>query len=196
MKCVNGMCKRENRIFQLYLENAIVPIECDAGHLRALFAYFQYRAPNIDSFHSPLLDVSIHEDILNKMLCKKFEYHFCAQNIDINDELRLYSLSGDELCSKCKRFVCKRMNNKSKRDSTRRESDLECLLRHIRNALAHGHVFVVHGGNYIAMCFEDISNDKNVTARIICGQADLRKWRSILETAMDEQKEREQTCPA
>ena len=194
MKCVKSTCPKEKKVFSLEEKAAVIPIECDVGKLRSLFAYFQYRAPNIDSLHSPLLSVDKHEKVLEAIKkthnSRNGEYVFCAHNANTESEFTQRALWGDVICGKCKRFVCKRMTNHAKRDSVRKETDLECLLRHIRNSLAHGHVFVNHGGNFISVCFEDVNDKHKLTARIVCGQADLMKWKRILEEAVESEVER------
>ena len=186
MKCLMGKCSRDVVGFNVTGESAVVPAECEIGDLRQLFAYFQYRAPNVDSIKSPMIDPRYHDSILLEITKGWDEFHFCNQNANTEEELGKLTLNGPLLCSWCKRFLCKRMNNPAKRDSSRRETDLECLLRHLRNAIAHGRVFVIHGGNFISVLFEDTNDKGNITARVICRQADLKKWRTILERAVKE----------
>ncbi len=189
MKCLVGKCDKTVTCFEITEDNAVVPAECEIGELRQLFSYFQYRAPNIESAKSPMLDFSCHEDVLHEITKGRDEFCFCNQNAKTEEELSNLALNGTKLCSWCKRFLCKRMNNPAKRDPSRRETDLECLLRHLRNAIAHGHVFVIHSGNYISLLLEDTNDNGNTTARIICCQADLKKWRAILEKAIKEHSE-------
>ena len=189
MKCIYGYCEKENQLLSLEGRNAIVPLECDIGQLRGLFSYFQYRAPNIESVQSPLLDVSRHADVLNEMLRGNPNYRFVSHSSNTDDALRDCALFGSFICTRCKRFMCKRSGHSSKRLPTRGETDLECLLRHLRNSLAHGNVFLFHGGNYITVCFVDINDKKKITARILCTQADLRKWKDVLERAMQAQED-------
>ena len=184
MKCISGICNRTVSFFEVDEEHAIVPFDCEIGELRQLFSYFQYSAPNVDSLKSPYLMPDYHEDVLEQMLKGNENYHFCAHSSNTEDELRAVALSGGQVCIYCKRFMCKRMTRPAKRDNTRKETDLECLLRHLRNSIAHGHVYVNHGGNYISILFEDENDKHNVTARIMCCQADLRKWRNILEKSI------------
>ena len=184
MDCITAICNKQNTLFVIDPSNAVVPSECEIGILRHLFSYFQYIAPNIDSVHSPILEASMHEEVLHQLLHDNSNYHFCAHNLITNDELKKLALEGDLICSKCKRFLCKRSGKDSKREPKRKETDLECLLRHLRNSIAHGHVYIVHGGNTIHVCFEDINPQKKTTARIVCTQAELKKWRSILVEAI------------
>ena len=189
MKCVDGVCKKQNKRLSFVNSDAIVPSECDISDLRNLFSYFQYRAPNIDSVQSPLLSSDIHDKVLAKMLHNNSDYKFYSHNLDSAILLQKHGMSGDHVCNRCKRFVCKYMTNPAKRDTTRKETDLECLLRHLRNSIAHGHVFLHHGGNYITLGFEDQNEKKNITSRIIVNRAELNKWKNVLEEAINSQNQ-------
>lgn len=184
MACIKPSCKQNHLHFVVENDNAVVPGECDIGELRQLFAFFEHRAPNIESVHSHILAESLHEQTLAQMLRDNRSFVFCAHSVSTESELEKLGLAGNSLCSRCKRFLCKRSGHDSKRVPGQKETDLECLLRHIRNAIAHGHVFIIHGGNYISILFEDLNERKKITARIICCQADLKKWRAVLEEAL------------
>lgn len=188
MKCVTGVCDKTISYFDIAPENAIAPFECEIGDLRQLFSYFQHRAPNVDSLKSPYLLPETHQSVLDEMLKGNELFVFCSQNAKTEDELAKVAFGGSQVCIRCKRFLCKRMTSRNaKRDETRKETDLECLLRHMRNSIAHGHVFVYHSGNYISVLLEDQNDKGNTTARIVCCQADLKKWRNILEKAIKDQ---------
>ena len=188
MKCITKKCEKNVVYFNISSENAVVPFECEIGDLRQLFSYFHYKAPNVDSLQSPYLRPEFHEVILSEMLKRNDVFRFCAQNAKIDEELKIVALNGNSICNRCKRFLCKRMTSRgAKRDETRKETDLECLLRHIRNSIAHGHVFIIHNGNYISILLEDQNDKGNTTARIVCCQADLKKWRTVLESAIKSQ---------
>ncbi len=192
MNCVNGKCQRTVTYFDVDIAHAVVPYECEIGELKQLFSYFQYRAPNIDSLKSPYLAPDSHEGVLRAIINGNQDFHFCPQNANTENELEKVALRGDRVCSRCKRFACKRMTSRNaKRDASRKETDLECFLRHLRNSLAHGHVYVLQGGNYTSVLFEDENDKGNITARIVCCQADLRKWRTILEKSIKDQQEQE-----
>ena len=188
MNCIKPKCGGSFPYFIIDSGHAVVPGECDIGNMRQLLSFFEHKAPNIDSVHSPILDESMHKQALDRMLGGNTNYVFCAHSANTQDELARLSLAGNVLCSRCKRFLCKRSGRDSKRVPGKKETDLECLLRHLRNAIAHGHVYVFHGGNYISVLFEDINNSGKTTARIICCQADLKKWKAILENALSHQQ--------
>lgn len=187
MKCLVTKCEKQEKLISVNKDEAIVPTECDVGELSQLFSYFQYRAPNIDSMQSPLIDNEDSlDDLLQNIIKRVKDYKFCEQNADINCELKKIALYGEHICPKCKRFLCKRMNQKAKRRPGKKEHDLECFLRHIRNSIAHGNVFVMYKKTYISIIFEDLNEKKNTTARIACCQADLKKWRSLLNKAVND----------
>ena len=70
-----------------------------------------------------------------------------------------------------------------KREKTQKghnpETDLDCILRHIRNSIAHGRVYYRKDRNRIHFVFEDC-NKKNLTARIVCIKSDLEFWKKVL----------------
>ena len=111
MKCVDGVCKKQNKRLSFVNSDAIVPSECDISDLRNLFSYFQYRAPNIDSVQSPLLSSDIHDKVLAKMLHNNSDYKFYSHNLDSSILLQQHGMSDDHVCDRCKRFVCKYMTN-------------------------------------------------------------------------------------
>ena len=183
MKCVAGKtCSKQNAIFEINRQDAIVPTECEIGKIREITGYFQYRAPNLEAPKSQELNGEFQEEPLAQIL-RRFKENYSFTNSEyFNNELKSKALDGNNLCDGCKRFVCLKKNDGGK------ESDLDCLLRHIRNAIAHGHVYIFHAGNHISICLEDAEGEKT-KARIICNQADLIKAREYLIAAIKKQNE-------
>lgn len=173
------MCKKSVKKFEISPYNAVNPTTCEISALRKLAGFFQYEAPNTSSYICSQLPQNQHNELLKEMLdsWKEENYFFVSHNVTINKFLLQRALLGDNLCSYCKRFVCRR---KKKDNNGYKETDFECLLRHLRNALAHGRFFVIHRGNNISLLFEDYYKD-SITARIICNQADLKKWKKLIE---------------
>jgi len=165
------------------LNNCLIsPFEFEIKDIHSLFAYFLHRAPNIESVHSPQIDYNLHTQIFDSMFQERHFEHmrFCASNAKIEDELERVKLNGNDICLKCKRFVCKR--TQTAKGGTP-ETNLNCFLRHIRNSIAHGRVYYEHAGNKIFVVFEDVNSSKKLSARIICIKADLVHWKKILEKA-------------
>ena len=165
--------------FEISPYNATNPTTCEISDLQRLIGFFQYESPNTSSYICSRLPQEHHNELLKEMLVswKEENYMFISHSTPINNILQEKSLLGVSLCSYCKRFVCKR---KKRAKNGYKETDFECFLRHLRNSLAHGRFFVIHGGNCVFLLFEDYYG-KNITARIICHQADLKKWKKLIE---------------
>ncbi len=178
IKCISSDCRvcLENKLNDLL----IVPLEEGTTDTRKLFSYFLYSAPNIESVHSKNVHSDLHNEVFERMMDKRhYKYlKFCGASAKINKELNKGYLGGESICLKCKRFVCKKKQTKK---GGKPESDLDCFLRHIRNSIAHGSVYLLHAGNRIHIVFEDRNKLNNLSARIVCIKADLEHWKRILE---------------
>ena len=188
MKCTNSKCTIKAIEYIVSKENAIGSEFYDDSRNRRVLLYFKDFAPCQSSYTGSVLSQEVHQEVLDDMLQSwKDHYLFVAYDTDLKrteETYEKYNLKGDRLCSRCKRFVCKR-DNKAKQ-----ETDLSCLLRHIRNAIAHNRVFSIHGGNYVSFLFIDVNKAGNVNAKVICNRVDLEKWKRILEKAVAEERER------
>lgn len=137
--------------------------------------YFQYRAPMIDSIHSAdcVLSETRQDEILSKMLSEanlktqsKFLYRFQKNS------LKLMSLEGEDICFKCVRLICSKKTD---------ETDLASLLRHIRNSLAHGRIYVKKTKNQTYILLEDFDTRKErISARMLITKAILERWKRAL----------------
>ncbi|MCC8107092.1 MAG: hypothetical protein LIO99_14020 [Clostridiales bacterium] len=76
------------------------------------------------------------------------------------------------LSRRFKGYVCKRENAK--------ETDYACVLRHLRNAIAHMNVFMVNMGNRKFILFEDFNLRGFPTARLLFTQSDLNKLKKAM----------------
>lgn len=175
--CIASNCNKSNT--QSLQSLMISPFEDGTVETRKLFSYFLHNAPNIESVHSKQIPVEMHSTIFERMVDgRHFKYQkFCWANAVIENEFSKGFLDGNNLCLKCKRFVCKK---KKTEKGNRAETDLECFLRHIRNAIAHGRVCFCHAGNKIHIVFEDINASGKLSARIVCIKADLEHWKKVL----------------
>lgn len=62
---------------------------------------------------------------------------------------------------------------------TNSETRMECLFRHMRNSIAHNHIYVFDNGNIL---FEDIdSQSKAITARILLTKETVLNWISVVK---------------
>lgn len=157
------------------LENRIVPFEYGDEKLQKLFSFFLHKAPTISS----RLSISIDKDILEKrwethlLESSMGKYEILAEDTPIIKSLARCGLEEENIVNrKSKGFTC----NRKGKD----ERDVECLLRHIRNAIAHGNVFLSNAGNRKYIIFEDYNNNDRHTARILLSQADLQKLKQSI----------------
>lgn len=183
LECLKGKyCKKQH--YDKLDQILTPPFETDDKQLSRILSYFLHLAPNISSAHSNSLSNinNLHNAILTEMFeGRNFvaDIDFCSPNCKIIKHTDKLVLSGNNICLKCKRAVCKR-NPKKKAESA--ETDLNCLLRNLRNSIAHGRVYYHHAGNRVLLMFEDITqNSTNISARIVCTRADLEHWKSVLQ---------------
>ena len=151
-KCFSGDCLK---CVKLNLSNhLIVPFKDANKAIQRLFSYFLHSDPNIESLHSKDIERNKHLEIFERMMKERhFQYQkFCWANAIIENELMKGNLNGDGICLKCKRFVCKQ---KPMQKEKPQETELECFLRHIRNAIAHGRVYSYNPKNKYHLDFED-----------------------------------------
>lgn len=176
-KCFGGDCLK--RVKMNLSNHLIAPFKDVNKDIQRLFSYFLHSAPNIESIHSKAIERNKHLEIFERMMKERhFQYQkFCWANAIIENELMKGNLNGDEFCLKCKRFVCKKKPTKKEKPQ---ETDLECFLRHIRNAIAHGRVYLCNTKNNYHIIFEDENASKNLSARIVCKKADLEHWKKVL----------------
>lgn len=162
-------------IIEDILNNRIVPFEYSDSKISSLFSFYLHRAPGIDSKHS----MNICEDVLlNKWSTFKEECaleicEFISSNCVFSDYLAKNRLtSTHNVNRKSKKILCK-LKDKS-------EMECVCVLRHIRNSIAHGNVYLLHGGNRKYIIFDDFNKSGNQSARILLSQTDLQLLKKII----------------
>lgn len=175
--CIETDCSKS---IQSNLGNLlIIPFEDGTADLQKLFSFFLHSAPDVESAHSQRIPKAKHSVIFGMMIENRhFKYQkFCWSQAPIEKELSKGYLNGETICLKCKRFVCKKKQT-VKGNPT--ETDLDCFLRHIRNAIAHDRVYYNHAGNRVHIVFEDENSSGKLSARIVCIKSDLEHWKKIL----------------
>lgn len=158
----------------------VAPFDELPADMQKLCSFFLHLAPDIESVHSSKIPEELHAELFLRMLQDRhFKYqYFCPANAQIQKELEKGFLDEETLCLNCKRFVCKKQKQVK---GQLLESDLDCFLRHIRNAIAHGRVYYLHSGKRVHIVFEDINPKGKLSARIVCIKADLQCWKRTLE---------------
>ena len=166
-------------IVQDILNNRIVPFEIEDERLKTLFSFFLHRAPTIDSHCRGEIPACGQDEIWNSFIEKlgvsTKEYQIYRTSGYITDKnLTTYNLQlTSEVDRRTKRFVSY--------IKTKDETELECLLRHLRNSVAHGNVFLFVKANRKYLIFDDFNTNNHLTARILLSQTDLMSLKRLLE---------------
>ena len=158
------------------------PLKTGVSNFSSVVKYFLYTAPNIDCVHScgKIIDNRanvIFEEMINAAnMAKKYKSLTRISKASFNQ----YGLQGDSIDFKESRMTFKRYGS---------EDNLTALVRHIRNAFAHGLVYIwkdTRNNNTPYVLLDDYEKDKrsgklSQTARIVIPFSALEQWKSILE---------------
>jgi hypothetical protein len=157
------------------LMHPIAPFEIEDKKMVKLFSFFLHFAPGIDSNISIKMD-----DVRLKRNWESFiesfdkaTYRFLEASSPkaVSDYFEKAGISdSSELRRRASGFVCRRKNKD--------ESDAVCTLRHIRNAIAHGHIWLLNAGNRKFVLFEDFNKENKKQARILFSQTELQNLKS------------------
>ncbi len=161
------------------LREHIVPFEIENEKMKKMFSYFLHLAPTIESGLATYLNDGYKEqawfEFLDKIgiSIKKERWHIYKTGPLKDDQLKKYKLSSEDgIERKYTRFICVFKPGEVRK--------IDCLLRHIRNSLAHGNVFML-GNKKKYIVFDDYNRSKNMTARILFSQTDLNSLMNILK---------------
>jgi hypothetical protein len=111
---------------------------------------------------------------------------FCFIKADtISETLEQMQLGNERWCVEHPRAVLKqdfkvKLHENGRVEIIGQEKRMECLFRHIRNSIAHNHIYYFENGN---MVLEDVDNQskKTVTARILIRKETLIDWMYIIK---------------
>ncbi len=158
-----------------YRELLKTPFDTGIRNFTTIAKYFLYFAPSIDSAHSTgNLDDIRSGEILARMLARsgmtgKTRIMQRPQQASWrNAQFDSYEIDFEE-----SRILC---------DRYKAENELHALLRHTRNALAHGYVYVwkKRNGNFILLIDFDSGKNKS-TAKILVTSSIMERWKAELE---------------
>lgn len=157
-------------IIQDILQKRVSAFELENQKLKKLFSFYLHLAPTIDSRTAASIPDERLLENWNafKATLPQNSFAFIAPNCKIETYFQKYNLlETSEVNRRKKAFVCKKMDSK--------ETEYQCLLRHLRNAIAHSNVFLEDTGNRKYILFEDYGGPKNtrISARIFLSQTDL-----------------------
>ena len=159
-------------------ENKIAPFEIEDTKLRRLFSFFLHTAPTIDSNLASKID---EDRLLNNW--NRFVSNYANKKISIYSDsyssekliqqFEKYGLSNESKVSrKLNAIVCKRKN--------KAETDYQCVLRHLRNSIAHCNLYISNSSNRKYILLEDYNKSENITAWMLLSQDFLNKLRKEL----------------
>ena len=152
--------------------NIVNPFEIEDGKLRNLFSFFLHSAPTIQSTSTTniahdRLSINWKTYIEDEWNPNPYEFIPSLSNPEFPTDPKILNDYGLADTSKVSRkhsaFICMKHND---------EEDYACLLRHIRNAIAHKHVYFNNAGNRKYIYMEDY-NKKNKTVIILINQTKL-----------------------
>lgn len=157
--------------------NKVLPFEISDEKLMKLFSFFLHSAPTIESQSAAHIDEQrLFKNWLDfKVQIPSNMMMFFASSYSRDKFINSFKKYGiddeSEVNRRTKAFVCKRKESKKGVS----EADCHCLLRHIRNSIAHNNVYIANVGNRKYILFEDYNQKGNISARILLSQTDLTR---------------------
>lgn len=163
-----------------YQELRTTPFETGIRNFTSIAKFFMYYAPGIDSAQSSGdFDLSTSQNLLNDMIKIAELQNRARFLIKIRStSWKSVNLESDEVDFEQQCFLCGKHSQ---------ETDFHALLRHIRNALAHGHLYVWRKAkkeDYIFLVdFEPQRGNRSqkISAKIMISLSILEKWKAIIE---------------
>lgn len=157
------------------LQHGVLPFEIPDTKMEALFSFFLHSAPTIESRTAlKISQVRLLENWKNFLDTNKMFpsviYAEGHRNLEKSCEINGLGV-GIEFNRRAKGFICIRKG---------KESDYECVLRHIRNSVAHNNVFFCNLGNRKFVMLEDYNGNDKLTARILFSQTTLANLKKAI----------------
>lgn len=149
----------------------INPLADENFRMKQIVRFFMYEAPGINSkTAAPSLSEESQKEVWNKLLNEI--------KIDTKDAIvcsrRKFKLPPEESKNA---FFNKPFLYCQKGD---KETEFESLLRHLRNALAHGNLFIKEMKRDTQVCLLDFDKHNNPTAKIVTNKATLKRWMNCI----------------
>ena len=159
-----------------YHECLSTPFETGIRNFTSVAKYFLYYAPNIDSAQST---GKISEDRAEFLIKAMLDCNGLSKRAKILKKIQPRSWKCYGLDNDCIDFEKPCMVI----DKYGLETDFQAVIRHLRNALAHGYIYVwkkKKKGNYVF--FVDFDPKKNkITAKILISMKILEDWKALIE---------------
>lgn len=162
-----------------YREVLTTPFETGIKNFTSVAKYFLYYSPCIDSAQSQgELDEKQSDEVYERMLASTQ----LKSKTRVLKKIQKTSWKISSLDGFCLDFEDSRMMF----DQYSKETELHALLRHIRNAMAHGYLYVWRKkgkGDYVLLVDYD-SGKRKETAKILVTMKILEQWKAILENTI------------
>lgn len=146
----------------------IIPFEISDEKMKKLFSFFLHSAPTIESRTAMQIDSNRLFNNWGKFIeTSRLEpFRIYAESYrDLENACEKEGLGvNTEISKRTKGVICIRKG---------KENDYECVLRHIRNSIAHNNVCYCNAGNRKFVVFEDYNRNDKLTARILFSQSVL-----------------------
>ena len=158
-----------------YTECLTTPFETGIRNFTAIAKYFIYYAPNIDSAQSV---GRIEGDSAAQLVQLMLDQTGLLHKSKILKKIQPKSWAAFELDQSQVDFEKPCMVV----DKYSTETDFHALLRHIRNAFAHGYIYVWRKkkGDFVFLMDYDSKKNK-VTAKMMVSMAILEQWKALIE---------------
>ena len=151
------------------------PFETGIRNFSTVAKYFLYYAPNISSAQSiGKVEEEKAESLFRSLLNETELKNKCKVLKKIQpSSWHSFEFDVDELDFENSRMIF---------DKYSTETDFQALLRHLRNSIAHGYLYVwkKKTGNFVFFIDFD-SNKKKITAKIMVSMSILEKWKALIE---------------
>lgn len=147
------------------LTQKTIPFEIENLKMEKLFSFFLHSAPTIDSRTAMKIDLiklsgNWKDFVETSQLIPSIIYAESYNKLE--NACAKSGLGVDtKISRRTKGFICIRKG---------KETDYECVLRHIRNSIAHNNVYYCDAGNRKFVLFEDYNKSGKFTARMLFSQ--------------------------
>lgn len=157
-----------------YSKHLVNPLSCHVKDFVKIVSFYLYEAPLIDSCLSPSCCISAIDQgktIKDFLLIAQATDRTRFMERLSTAETHYYMFDSNTTCMKCIRILCQKKKN---------ETELQALLRHIRNAFAHGYVYQkkLNQENYFYL--KDLNEKKSLSAGIVVTSKILQSWKDYL----------------
>lgn len=152
-----------------------IPTESGVRNFNNIISYFLYRAPYIDSVHHRCeLSENDAKEAFEKIIKKSnMSKSYKVLKRVRKNAYKSLGLEGDKICLECNRMIFNISSD---------EIELKALLKHIRNSLAHGRVYIYKNKKSVHVFLQDYDpKKKKITAKIVVDFSLLNDWKAIIE---------------